>query len=250
MKISLVKIGVALAVLLSQGGFAEGYSDAVETVSLGSVKLYPNQMESVALDGWRNVQKLYINATGNYGDAMFEVIVNGDIKGTIHVPGRDPQYIVTVNEVASSIQLRHLSGSSVSIHNIRAVQSIRVFTSHHYPEWNHCQFPSQCVEWPASNVASGLARRAISLVDQLAGYADYQQYGYYLLPIKKAAARVYAASQARGPLSGKVRELLLALQAQIAFARPYLENTFERTYAFELAVELLSLEHKLSADLF
>ena len=32
---------------------------------------------------------------------FFDVIVNGDIKGTIYVPGRDPKYYVTVKEFCS-----------------------------------------------------------------------------------------------------------------------------------------------------
>ena len=250
MKSWLVKTGTLLAILLASVSFADSNADQIETISLGGANftLNPQAMESVSLNGWRNVQKLFVNATGNGGEGMFEVVVNGDVKGTIHVPGRDPLYVVTVNEVTSSIQFRHLSGRSVWIQGVSAVQSVRSFSTSGYPEWTNCE-RSNCVGFHASNEASNLALRAIRLVDKLQGFTDYQNYGIYLLPIKKTAARAYAAADARGPLSGKVRELLICLQAQIAYAKPYIENTFERTFAFEFAVELLSLEYKLQGGL-
>ena len=62
-------------------------------------------------------------AEGYYGDSTFEVVVNGDTKGTVRVPGRDPSYVVTVGEVTSSIQFRQTAGGNAHIRSVLAVES-------------------------------------------------------------------------------------------------------------------------------
>lgn len=58
------------------------------------------------------VKKIYISAEGVRNDAYFDVMVNGDIKGTIYVPGRDPSYVVTVESYTDTLLLRSLSGKA------------------------------------------------------------------------------------------------------------------------------------------
>ncbi len=242
----ITKLGIVLSLL--SVSVAQAYSTSTETVELLSYQtwLYNSQTNTINLPSsqWRNVQKLFIQASGQNYDATFEVVVNGDVKGTIHVPGRDPSYVVTVGEVTNSIQLRHVSGSTVHIKSIQAVLStVSVPCS-------NCELPPiapgyEPMPLPYRNEASYLAREAIRIVDRLEGYASYSEYGTYLLPVKKAAARAYASSQARGPLSLNVREHLLALKQAILFSIPYIEVTFERDYAFELAIQLKSLGDRL-----
>jgi hypothetical protein len=44
---------------------------------------------------------------------MFDVVVNGDVKGTVYVPGRDPSYFVTIEDSADSIELVSRGGTTI-----------------------------------------------------------------------------------------------------------------------------------------
>lgn len=84
-----------------------------EDVLNRSITLYSGSTVQVPLIGGRYIKKLIISAEGVRHDAMFNVMVNGDVKGTIYVPGRDPSYIVTVEDYADSIELISTSGTSL-----------------------------------------------------------------------------------------------------------------------------------------
>ena len=54
--------------------------------------LHPGELQTLYVaGGWRFVKKLYIRADAEWGDATLEVIANGDVKGTVYVPGRAPE---------------------------------------------------------------------------------------------------------------------------------------------------------------
>ena len=55
---------------------------------------------------------LFVNAL-KHMPVMFDVVVNGDVKGTIYVPGRDPSYIVTVGDYTDSIEFISRNGTSI-----------------------------------------------------------------------------------------------------------------------------------------
>lgn len=63
------------------------------------------------------VENIIIDTEGMRTDARYQVVVNGKVKGTIHVPNRDPSYWVTVRETTSEIKLVSETGSAV-IHQI------------------------------------------------------------------------------------------------------------------------------------
>lgn len=122
---------------------------------------------------------------------------------------------------------------------ISTVVSTTVLANHHIPVYHHhyCD-------------ATHLSRRTIYLVDRLEGYADYKEYGTYLLPIKKVAGRTLAAAQAYGNLSHTVRQWLYRLKNQIEYSRPYLEHAFEISNAFYLAMDLVSVGDELDHCLY
>ena len=62
------------------------------------------ETKSIYLGETREIKKLIISAEGIRKDAMFNVVVNGEVKGTIYVPGRDPSYHVTIEDSASQIE--------------------------------------------------------------------------------------------------------------------------------------------------
>lgn len=76
-----------------------------EAVLSRALILEAGTTRSIALRNAGYVKKLIVTAEGVRNDAKFEVMVNGDVKGTIYVPGRDPSYIVTVEDYATSIEL-------------------------------------------------------------------------------------------------------------------------------------------------
>ncbi|MBI4043037.1 MAG: hypothetical protein HY391_06140 [Deltaproteobacteria bacterium] len=202
-------------------------------------RLADGETFTLSLREWRHVQKIYVQAEGSRGDATFEVIANGDVKGTIHVPGRDPSYVVTIGEAVNSIQFRHIQGYAVSIRDVTAVLS----------DWSGRDqggfYGGRKTSLPVRNLSMQLASEAITLADQLEHYSNFSEYGTYLLPIKKVAARVYALASARGDLSWRVRDSLIYLKTQIAFASGYIEESFERDAIYELAIRLLTLQERI-----
>ncbi len=94
------------------------------TVAVSSYAFNINEgaTETVKLCRPLRLHKLFIQAEGYYNDAYAQVIVNGNVKGTLYVPGRDPSYVVTVEEDTTSIQIQSIRGN-VKISNITAVIS-------------------------------------------------------------------------------------------------------------------------------
>ena len=221
----------------------QAFTDSTETIKLNIAPFYlsPGETRTVQLgNDWHHVQKIYIQANGAHSqDATFQVIANGDVKGTIYVPGRDPSYVVTIASVADSIQLQHVSGGTAHVRSITVVRSCRSVRATPPGEFYSDDYLS------ARNEASRLARRAITIVDKLQPFASHSEFGWYLLPIKKSAAIAYAAAEARGPISATVHVSLRQLKAQIEYAIPYIDETFERSGVFELAIELKSLGDRL-----
>jgi hypothetical protein len=78
-----------------------------------SIRLESGTTEQIRLNGNQYIKKLIISAEGLRSDAMFDVVVNGDVKGTVFVPGRDPSYFVTVEDSADSIELVSRGGTAI-----------------------------------------------------------------------------------------------------------------------------------------
>ncbi|MEK6705273.1 MAG: hypothetical protein AABZ06_05750 [Bdellovibrionota bacterium] len=102
-----------------------GGNEGVQTVELlsGSLHLDEAEMKSVRLGGTTAIQKLFVQAEAYRSDATIEVIVNGEVKGTLYLPARDPSYVVTIADTAGSIEFRHVRGGRVQIRSVRAVIS-------------------------------------------------------------------------------------------------------------------------------
>lgn len=79
----------------------------------GAFILQNGTTQQVRLNGTKYIKKLIISAEGIRSEAMFDVVVNGDVKGTVYVPGRDPSYFVTVEQYTDSIELVSRSGSAI-----------------------------------------------------------------------------------------------------------------------------------------
>jgi hypothetical protein len=147
------------------------------------------------------------------------------------------------------------------VHDVKAVLSERFVPlddggfDHHAlpalvcPGHAHCDTVA-VIDYPARSHGAKMALRAIHLVEQLEPYASYNEYGEYLLPIKKLAARAYAYASVRDDLSADVKFSLLALKRQIDYATSYVNETFERTAAFETAIALVTLGEELKSAMW
>ena len=209
----------------------------------GEFFLGEGQTISIDLFGPKRVQKIYIQAEGVRSDASFEVIANGDTKGTVHVPGRDPSYIVTIADTTNTIQFRHINGGTVHVRDVRALMSDEVVAAPTTPVTTapapHGGTPvvgsSETYDWirHGNNQAASLADEAIGLVNALEPYATSGEFTSYLLPIKKVAARAYARHR-RNDLSERVKVRMTELKTAILNAAAYLDHAFEQDAAFDL----------------
>lgn len=241
------KFVVALSLLaFGTTGFAESSRDFAgykwETVYLpGNFYVYAGETRSVSVDSgrWRHVKNLYVQAESNNG-AMVEVSANGDVKGSLYVPGNDPSYVVTIGETARSIEFRNTGSSRVHIQSIKAIVSYKDLV---LPDPID---PIDPIAFPIKSQAGHLARRARHLVDSLRPYVDPEtEYVRFLLPIKIQAGRAEAVANANGDLSAKVRRALQALVAQIAFADNYIESSLKKEVTYEMGKELLTVKDKI-----
>ena len=230
---------------------AMAQTDAVQTVTVSGSDFCVDKgaMQTVDLGGWHYVKNIVVRAQGSgWSSGTIEVLANGDVKGTIHVPGNDPSFIVTIADTTSSLQFRQVEGGSVTIREVDATETIRMSPSYNPPGFSgNAPREDGSAGLRITNGATAIASRAIELVDQLNGFSDYSDEGNYLLPIKKTAARLYATARANSDFSDEVRTQMVALSNQIDFATPYIENYFERADAFDLATELLTLKEQINA---
>jgi hypothetical protein len=215
---------------------SEEQFEQIQVIS-SPISLLPGETKTLSLDRWRYVQKLSISAAGRRDEAMFEVIVNDDVKGTIHVPGRDPDYIVTVAETTRSVQLRHLSGGTVAISALTATVSNREFPDHG---------GTGPMDEHSRGLAADVSYRVIQNIKALEISTSTPDIQRYLIPVKSAAGRAYASATASGDLSRRVRDRLIVLLAQMDSANPLIDRALENEESFDAAVDFLSLKESLS----
>ncbi len=79
---------------------------------ISNLSLVEGEYKILYLPSKMFVKKLYVSVEGISSDAFFDIMVNGDIKGTIYAPGRDPLYIINVSETTNVINLRSMFGSA------------------------------------------------------------------------------------------------------------------------------------------
>lgn len=87
-----------------------GFGNTFELIS--NLTLQDGEYKILYLPSLMYVSKIYISVEGIGSDAYFDVMVNGDIKGTIYAPGRDPLYIINVADTTNTINLRSMYGAA------------------------------------------------------------------------------------------------------------------------------------------
>ncbi len=203
---------------------------------LGSLSLNAGETRTFDLRRWRNVKRLVVDAVAVGHDALVEIETNGEVKGTLYIPGADPTYVVTIGEAARSIQFRHVRGGRVTLSRIDATLSS---TSVPDPNGGGPLGPQ------GLSLAADLSERVIHLTDEFFPLASTKEWVHTLLPVKIKAGRAYAQASASGDLSGRVRESLVGLMVQMEMAEPYIENGFQKPELFDLCVRFLAEWNKL-----
>lgn len=240
---------VSLAILLNTNHIfakhkAQNRGNTTVDVISHSITVGNGTTKTVDLSHTTYIKNLIVSAQGtSRSGATMQVIVNGDVKGTIHVPGYDPSYFVTIKEKTDSIQFQSLSGT-IKIFAIKVVGH-GVRSRSNTPWKNGTRYSSGMYGENAGTLAQDIALTAIDLVNEFTKYSSYKELGDILLPIKKAAASVYAISYGAGDYSVRMRNSLLALSNELKMARSFINTNFERSALFDLALELLTLKERL-----
>lgn len=189
----------------------------------------------------RYIESIFVQAEGaGSRDAMFEVWANGKPKGTIYVPGRDPNYIVTIKENVRELKFRHISGG-----NVRVIE-VKYDGTRGYSDWNSRPLLGNGYSYLS---AQEVSQEALALVQDLKAYANYKDLGAYLLPIRKSAANLYSIAVSRSAYSPKVRAALIQLLREVSMAKAYIDENLETDATFNQAVNLLTIKEKLEAML-
>lgn len=209
------------------------FAHSVQTVNLSSqFTVRDAETSSIRLDKEMYVRNLIVQARGVSTASTIEVMVNGQVKGTIYAPGQDPSYVVTIEARTSSVEFRHRQGGAMQVMNIKAA----VYS----PEFSNLNSPMT-----AGDAVEAIAKDVIKLVSDLQPYADTVTEKTYLLPIKRKAGDVLVMNLAHGSLSIRTRQALLDLQQQIQTADPYIEDILNRNALFDMGIELLTIKEAI-----
>jgi hypothetical protein len=220
-------LGRSTAVFAGADG---GIFDSVEMLATDKV-LERGASVELRMDLVRDVAYLELDAHGIGADAMFEVIVNGQIKGTVYVPGQDPKYVVTIADETRSFTLRHLSGARVRVTSFKA----------YFEEQDQGR-----VALPGTQiVAADISLQIISKMDKFQSKISVDDYRDYILPVKMAAGHSYAIATASGDLSRRLDSALNLVQQQFRVAKPFFDRCLGRGDLFEQTVEALELMYRL-----
>lgn len=211
------------------------YKQSYQTIPVsGGFTVNEAQTKSVSLGGPRKVKSLIVQAEGVYRDSTIEVMVNGEVKGTIYAPGSDPSYVVTVADVTRSIEFRYRAGGSMRILQVYAVMS------------DYISEPTEIsVGIGDASQVTQIAQLTIQKVAALQPYVSSEIYNEYLFPIKKSAGYVYVMSSAHGNLSRDTIARLVNLMDQIDYAKPALDELIQRDGSFNTVVDLLTIRETL-----
>jgi len=231
---TVLYLGVWVMSLSASSVLAQSYQ--ITEISSGESVVTKNRPVVTDLGGWHYVKKIVVEAEGIGKDSMVEVWVNGDLKGTIYAPGRDPQYTVTIGEAAQRIVFKHVSGARMRILSTYAWLSDEI------------DLPGGGTGIVNANIAIKISKGVIGLSRKISA-TDIDAYNFttYLLPVKVAAGRVLASAKPSGRdyLSERVRIQLKSLVAQISHADPLIDRMLSEEQTFEFAVDLLTYKEQI-----
>lgn len=215
-------------------------SFASSTVTLSSgFWLSPGQTKSVSVHhGY--VETITVQAEGQYQDSMVEVWANGKPKGSLYVPGRDPNYVVTIRESISSLEFRSAAGGSV--HIIQVVGMGVQGSSHEYR-------PSLGSGYN-SNEATAVASAVKSLVNEMKKSLTPKQQDQYIMPIRKSATELYAIASSNSQYGVKVHQALTKLLNQLNNAQAVLDSQLETDNGEDVVTDITVVKERIVKMLY
>ncbi len=229
---AMVLVLSSLTLLAANSAQAAGF----QNVEIGrNFEVNEAETQSIPLNAARHVRNLVIQAEGIRSDSMIEVMVNGQVKGTIYAPGRDPSYIVTIAETARSVEFRHRSGGAMRVLSVMATLS----------DWSKPEEGGGGYDGDKESVRQ-LAQIVLARMEQLRLFATPEENKEYLYPIKRNAGLVLVMLSAHGNISKRTIAQITALVDQIDFARAYLNGLMQKEEAFEAVVDLLTVRESLA----
>ncbi len=210
--------------------------------------LTPGQVLNIPLDPHKRTERLYISAQGIRFNATFEVMVDGVVQGTLHVPGHDPSYVVTLRKRTPSFQLRHVSGGIVRIDQIMAEYATRNAGGYSPdPSDGYDQgsgYGEDCAQHFGSR-AYLIGCRVVELVNQFRPYASIRQWSHFLVPLRKSAGILMAKAKVRPISSTTVRALLQKLESDIQAASSFLDEILEQDVHYGIALQFYQVRDEI-----
>ncbi len=239
---TILSLILALTAISSAKIYARSSSNVLEPVQTlrlaGSIKVSQAAMESVQLPRPLYIKNIVVQAQGYSTASTIEVMVNGQVKGTIYAPGSDPSYVVTIAEVARSIEFRHRDGGAMQILSVHGTVN----------DVASAPFPTYLGSFNGSR--EEVIRFAATVLKDIEVLSTYSSPGddlKYLFPIKRNAGLVYVMATAHGTLSKHTIKQLIALCDQIAFAQTYLDQMMLMDATFATVVDLMTVREALLA---
>jgi len=189
-----------------------------------------NRTLSLPLNDWRVIQSVSMDVEAIGSDARLEVIVNGEIKASLFIPGHDPYYLVTIADAARSIELRHVSGGRIKVSSLVANVQRKAPVPH------HGAFSSK-----AAQIGIEIIRNSNDFASLTSRY-DFER---HISPVKIRAGRVYAKATASGDADSELNQLMSELLTQMASSTNFIEQCMMKDQLFIIATKFLENQYKL-----
>lgn len=230
-----------LSILFSTSLLAATKTETINLID-NTFYLSEGQTKSVRLPERKHrfVKNIVIQAEARI-DGTFQIIANGVVKGTVYVPGRDPSYIVTIEESVSSLEFQHIRGGTASILSVKAV-----LKDDKKEETTEGSETTATTEGPGKSAIS-IANRVIAICDDLGRHLDPKtELVQYVLPIKNKAIRLRSAAMADGDdLSREIIRRLEDLHKEIKLADALFDSLLNKKSTEAIAERMLKITREI-----
>ena len=188
------------------------------------------------------VKKITFSAYAQNYSSTIQVRSNGTVLRTFHLNQYQSRYTVYVDRRMRNLEFVNITGLDYRAAQVSNVTVFGFFNHSHNPGHFH---PNPGGVTHSHSYAVKISQRAIRVIDILDENTKWEDYGYYLLPIKKVAARTLAISLAEGDSSAKTIAQLKKLSAQIDFAQDYIDEVLSVDNLFNSYVELVNIRNEI-----
>jgi len=226
---------IAMALLVVS---AKSFASSTVTLS-NSFWISAFQTKSVSFQK-AYVETITVQAEGLRQDSMIEVWANGKPKGSLYVPGRDPNYIVTIRESISSLEFRSVSGGQVNIIQVTAM-GVQAPSHGQRPSLGHGYSPNKAYEVGAD---------ARNIINEMKKGLTPKQQDQYIMPIRKSAVKLQAIASANSPYGTKVFLALKELLESIEKAESLLDSHVETDNGEESVTEVYTIKETIKSMMY